>query len=269
MRGAANRTSAIVACQGERIFEVVEVVRRDWTRAARAACRARIPLPHGGRGLLFWDVTTARTLLGIAAGTLTWAVSGVATALAQSVVQPLALRQPQPLPAGDEVSGDIGALSGYRALAPLRLSLEASIDPKGGGFPNCISREDAAGNSVGGIPVQHWMMLRLTPRLVLSGFTQLGCPIDAGLGGALTYALPITRSSWLVFGGGLYAAPGQAQLFGEAPMLTAFRAPFPLSTAGRVDFGWKTNGDHTFNLGVQTLSSRGRGVQSVMFGGGF
>ncbi len=210
-----------------------------------------------------------RTLLGIAAGTLTWAVGGIAPALAQSIAQPLAQRQTQPLAAGDETS-DAGALSGYRALAPLRLSLEASLFPKGGGFPNCASREDDVGNSVGGIPVQHSMMLRLTPRLVLSGFTQLGCPIDAGLGGALTYALPVTRSAWLVFGGGLYAAPGQAQLFGETSTLAAFRgAPYPVSTAGRVDFVWKTNGDRTFNLGVQTLSSRGRGVQSVMFGGGF
>jgi len=118
--------------------------------------------------------------------------------------------------------------------------------------------------------VQHWRMLRLTPRLVLSGFTQLGCPIDAGIGGALTYALPVTRSAWLVFGGGLYAAPGQAQLFGETSLLAAIRgAPSPVSTAGRVDFVWKTSGEHTFNLGVQTLGSGGRGVQSLLFGGGF
>jgi hypothetical protein len=212
----------------------------------------------------------ARTLLGIAAGTLTWAVGGSAPALAQSVGQPLAQRPTQPLVAGDDVSDDAGALSGYRALAPLRLSLEASIFPKGGGFPNCVSREEAAGNSVGGIPVQHWMMLRLTPRLVLNGFTQLGCPIDAGIGGALTYALPVTRSSWLVLAGGLYAAPGQAQLSGETPWLAGIRgAPFPVSTAGRVDFVWKTNGDRTLHLGVQTLASGGRGVQSVLFGGGF
>jgi hypothetical protein len=154
-------------------------------------------------------------------------------------------------------------------VAPLRLSLEASIFPKAGGFPNCVSREEAAGNSVGGIPVQHFMMKRLTPRLVLSGFSQLGCPIDAGLGGALTYAAPLSASSWFVFGGGLYVAPGQVPLFGGLgpSLMNGIRAaPSATNMANRADLVWKTTGDRTYHLGVQTL---GRGLQSVTFGGGF
>jgi hypothetical protein len=115
-------------------------------------------------------------------------------------------------------------------------------------------------------------MLRLTPRLVLSGFTQLGCPIDAGLGAGLTYAMPVRGSSWLVFGGGVYGAPAQAQLFGGLgpSMLGVVRGtPSPLSAAGRVDLVWKAGGERTFNLGVQALAPGARGVQSVMFGGGF
>jgi hypothetical protein len=55
----------------------------------------------------------------------------------------------------------------------------------------------------GGIPVQHYAELRLTPRLVLSGFTQLGCPIDAGIGGVLTFALGDQTASHprVAFGG--------------------------------------------------------------------
>ncbi len=171
-------------------------------------------------------------------------------------------------PASDS-SDDAGFLSGYRAVAPLRLSLEASISPQAGGFPNCVSREDAAGNSVGGIPVQHFVMKRLTPRLVLSGFSQLGCPIDAGLGGALTYTAPLSASSGFVFGAGLYVAPGQVPLFGSVGpsfMNGIHAAPSATNMAGRADFVWKATGGRTFNLGVQTL---GRGMQSVTFGGGF
>jgi len=193
----------------------------------------------------------------VTVGALTSALVAASTALAQSQA-----------PVGDS-SGDAGFLSGYRAVAPLRLSLEASISPKASGFPNCVSREDAAGNSVGGIPVQHFVMKRLTPRLVLSGFSQLGCPIDAGLGGALTYAAPLSTSSWFVFGGGLYVAPGQVPLFGGVgqSLMNGIRAaPSATNMASRADLVWKTTGDHTYSLGVQTL---GRGMQSITFGGGF
>jgi hypothetical protein len=72
---------------------------------------------------------------------------------------------------------------------------------------------------VGGVPVEHYAELRLTPRLTLSGFTRLGCPIDAGIGGALTYAVPLRESLSFVFGAGLYAVPGQLPLFGHVPFV--------------------------------------------------
>jgi hypothetical protein len=138
-----------------------------------------------------------------------------------------------------------------------------------GGFPNCVSREDDAGNSKGGIPIQHYAELRLTPKLVLSAFSQLGCPIDAGVGAAFSYAVPIRESVWLAFGGGLYGAPGQIPLFGglQPSLLRGLGGTdSPLPVAGRIDTVWKTPDGHPYNLGIQSF---GRGRQQVMFGSGF
>jgi hypothetical protein len=85
---------------------------------------------------------------------------------------------PPAAPSGDDL-GYVPPFSGSVLAAPMRLTLEGSIFPKASGFPQCASLEDDVGNSVGGIPVQHYTDWQLTPRLVLSAFTQLGCPIDA------------------------------------------------------------------------------------------
>jgi hypothetical protein len=164
--------------------------------------------------------------------------------------------------------GDADAFVWYRA-APLRLSLEGGVVPQAGRFPNCASREDAVGNSLGGIPVQHFAAYRLTPRLVLSGFTQLGCPIDAGIGGMLTYTLPIGDSLWLGLGAGLYAAPAQLPLFGGLGMSLgqAVRGgASAIDMAARTDVMWKTKSGRPFTLGVST---QGRSMQIIQLGGGF
>jgi hypothetical protein len=200
-------------------------------------------------------------------------------ALAQASAAGASVRtSPPQSPFGDR-GGDAGDFSGYRLSAPLRLSLEGSIIPKAGGFPNCASREDAVGNSVGGIPVQHYAEWRLTPRLVLSGFTQLGCPIDAGIGAALTYAVPLRRSLQLVFGAGIYAAPGQIALFsGPQASLPQYlgsllasaaqgpRIDSPVNGAARVDLVLNAKDGHPYNVGVESLGS---GTQTIKFGGGF
>ena len=168
---------------------------------------------------------------------------------------------------------------GYRLSAPLRLSLLGSVIPKASWFPNCVSREDDVGNSVGGIPVQHYFELRLMPRLVLSGFTQLGCPIDAGIGTALTYAVPVRNSLQLVFGAGFYVAPGQIGLFrgpqasvvqyvGSLAALAVQRPRFdsPVNGAARVDLVWNAKDGHMYNVGVESV---GAGKQFIKFGGGF
>jgi hypothetical protein len=48
-----------------------------------------------------------------------------------------------------EPTGDTGALPGYFASAPLRLSLANTIFPIGAAFDQCGTRGDATGNSTG------------------------------------------------------------------------------------------------------------------------
>jgi hypothetical protein len=201
---------------------------------------------------------------GIFAGVLGVVPSARAQAWATSV--PLGVPSASP-PLGDRAD-TASVLSGYRAAAPLRLSLEASVHPVGDGFPNCASLEDDAGNSVGGIPVQHYWMRPLVPRLVLSVFTQIGCPIDAGMGAALTYTVPVRESMWLVFGAGLYVAPGQLPLFGGLgpSILQGLQGgDSPTQAAGRADLVWKTKSGQPLNVGVETFPRR----PMVKFGGGF
>src|SRR5689334_24727885 len=70
----------------------------------------------------------------------------------------------------------------YSAFVPLRLSLTAGLFPMARAFPECESLEEASGNSVNGFAVQRYTFLRLTPRLVLHGFSSAGCPVDSGAG---------------------------------------------------------------------------------------
>jgi hypothetical protein len=163
--------------------------------------------------------------------------------------------------------GDLGdPLSGYRLSAPIRLSLIGSIVPMASMFPQCTALEDASGNSVGGIPVQHYIDWRLAPRLDFSAFSSLGCPIDAGLGGALTYAVPLRRSLALVFAAGLYAAPGQTPFFGNvsASLLRGLRGgDTNVATDARADLVWQAPRGRSYNLG---LESHGAGKQELKFG---
>lgn len=175
------------------------------------------------------------------------------------------------VPQAPAPSGDTGApsFSGFVLAAPMRLTLEGSIFPKAGWFPQCASLEDDVGNSVGGIPVQHYMDWRLTPRLVLSVFSQLGCPIDGGIGAVATYTIPIRRSVAWAFAAGAYAAPAQFPLYGglkSALPLAVKGANAPAAVSTRTDIVWKAAGGHTYNLGVQVL---GQSRQQVTFGAGF
>jgi hypothetical protein len=197
-----------------------------------------------------------------------FALAVVETPSARAQVVAPAVVSPSQTPFGDR-GGDAGGFDGYFLTAPLRLSLEASVAPKASMFPQCATLEDDVGNSVGGIPVQHESDFRLTPRLQLSVFTQLGCPIDAGIGTALTYAIPIRRTTQLVLGLGAYAAPGPFPLFGglKSSILQGLRsAPSPLNEAGRADVVWKAKNGAPFDVGVE---SRGLGMQGIRFGGGF
>src|SRR5580704_2319373 len=74
-------------------------------------------------------------------------------------------------------------LSPWLASMPLRLSLQSTIFPMAGAFPNCASLEESSGNSFNGFPVQRYTIVPLTPNLTLQGFSSGGCPIDGAIGG--------------------------------------------------------------------------------------
>jgi hypothetical protein len=101
-------------------------------------------------------------------------------------------------------------LAPWAASTPLRLSLQSGIFPIARGFPNCISREEPSGNTVNGMPVQRYASLRLSPALVLHGFSSAGCPVDGAVGGGITYSALLRPSLWLVAGIGAYGVPAHA-----------------------------------------------------------
>jgi hypothetical protein len=149
-----------------------------------------------------------------------------------------------------EPTGDTGALAGNLASAPLRLSLENSIFPIGQGFDQCGTREDAAGNSTGGIATQRYTLLRLSPNLALHGFTRAGCPIDGAIGAGITYSVKVRPSLWLVAGAGIYTAPAPA-LWAGGRTQNDFR----------IDLVNKVSDQRSFSVGV--------GKRGVTFGGVF
>jgi hypothetical protein len=149
-----------------------------------------------------------------------------------------------------EPTGDAAALPGYFASAPMRLSLQNQIFPLGDGYDQCGTRGDAAGNATGGIPTQRYTLLRLTPNLVLHGFTAGGCPIDGAIGGGITYSARVAPSLWLVAGAGIYSAPAPAQYSAGRT-----RSDF------EIDLIKKVNDTRSFSVGV--------GKRGVTFGGAF
>jgi hypothetical protein len=165
---------------------------------------------------------------------------------------------------------DNDAFSGFRLTSPVRLSLTGSIFPIAGQFPQCQGMEDDVGNSVGGIPVLYYRELRLLPRLVFGFFSQLGCPIDAGLGATFAYSVPLSPVLTFAFSGGVYALPGQVSYFGggiQSALLRGLQGqPSPASAALRADLAWKTPGGHSLGLGVE---SRGGAFQGIHLSGGF
>jgi hypothetical protein len=141
-------------------------------------------------------------------------------------------------------------LSPWIASVPLRLSLQSGIFPMAGLFPNCATREDGSGNSFQGAPLQRYALLRLTPNLVLHGFSSAGCPIDGALGGGVTYTVPLRPSLWLVAGAGIYSTPA----YGAA-------LPARQQSDVRIDLMKETSGGRSLSVGV--------GKRGFSFGGSF
>jgi hypothetical protein len=164
-----------------------------------------------------------------------------------------------PVRAEGGVSGEPGALPMNAAFAPLRLSLVGGLFAQGNTLPGCASREDASGNSLNGFALQRYSYVRLAPSLVLHGFSQGGCAVDAGLGGGLTFSTSITKSLWLISSVGFYALPP----------LDSARSAF-ITSAARVDVVKHLGWGRTLSLGLGTRQRYGSSqFNAIHFGGSF
>jgi len=129
-----------------------------------------------------------------------------------------------------EPTGDAQGLAAALAVMPLRLSLMSTTFPIAGalGGNPCASREEPSGNTANGFAVQHQAYLAITPQLVLHGFSTAGCPLDAGVGGGVTYTVPVSKSVFLVASAGAYSLPsvqpGRVLTKGEARVDLVFRS---------------------------------------------
>jgi len=143
------------------------------------------------------------------------------------------------------------------AFAPLRLQLTGGLFSQASAFSGCDSRSDASGNSINGFAVQRYSFLPLTPRLVLHGYSMQGCAVDAGMGGGLTYVLPLSKTLSLVPSVGFYALPSPGG--GSGTFVTS---------AARVDLVKQLAWGRTLSVGLGTRSSAGQ-FSAVHFGGSF
>lgn len=158
---------------------------------------------------------------------------------------------------GDDLFASRNGPTVAAAFAPLRLSLTGGLFSQANAFSGCDARTDASGNSVHGFAVQRYSFVRLAPQLVLHGFSMAGCAVDAGMGGGLTYAVPLTKSLWLVPSAGLYAQPNWGG--GTSALVTA---------AARVDLVKRLGWGRTLNFGLGTRSGFGQ-FSALHFGGSF
>jgi hypothetical protein len=145
---------------------------------------------------------------------------------------------PRPLFTLGEPTGQPGTLSPYAASTPLRLSLASGVFPIASALPACGTREgNATGNFINGFPVQRYTFVPIGSRLVLSGFSTVGCPIDGAIGGSITYAAPLRPDLFLVAGLGIYGLPRYAP-------------PTLPQRDLRIDLVRKLDHDRTIGIGV-------------------
>lgn len=160
-----------------------------------------------------------------------------------------------PLKSDDWFASNHG-LSVGAMFAPLRLSLGGGLFSQAGAFSGCDARTDASGNSVSGFALQRYSFIRLTPQLTLHGFSIAGCAVDAGMGGGLTYTVPLRKSLWLVASAGTYGQPH----FGGGSTFT--------TSAARVDVVKQLAWGRTLSVGLGTRAGGGT-FNALHFGGSF
>jgi|SRR6187431_425465 len=158
---------------------------------------------------------------------------------------------------GDDLFANQNGPSAGVAFAPLRLQLTSGLFSQASAFTGCDSRSEASGNTVSGFAVQRYSFLRLTPQLVLHAFSSMGCAVDAGMGGGLTYSVPLSKTLWLVPSVGFYGLPAPGG--GSAPLVTS---------AARIDLVKQLAWGRTLNVGLGTRSAAGH-FSALHFGGSF
>jgi hypothetical protein len=127
------------------------------------------------------------------------------------------------------------------ALLPLQLSLMSSVFPAMPGLlgTDCRAAAEASGNTVAGFSTLHAVMLPLGRRFTLSGFSQLGCGVDSGVGGAATLTFPLGRDLTLIGSAGLFSQPSLPNVAGNVVRPDA-----------RVDLMLNSSTKHPVSIGV-------------------
>jgi hypothetical protein len=80
--------------------------------------------------------------------------------------------------------------------------------------------------------------MTIVPRLTLVGFSRLGCPLDAGIGGVVGYSTPIAPNAWLVASAGIF---GTSTAWAKAPAA---------QSDARVDVIFQRPSGRAFGVGV-------------------
>jgi hypothetical protein len=189
----------------------------------------------------------------IAGATLTALVVFAGAARAQTAAPLVPIVTPLK---ADDIFASKSGLSTGATFAPLRLSLTGGLFSQANAFSGCDARTEASGNSVNGFAVQRYSFLRLTPQLTLHGFSMAGCSVDAGMGGGLTYTVPLRRNFFLIASAGSYAQPN----FGGGKTFT--------TSAVRVDVVKQLAWGRTLSVGLGTRTGGGA-FNALHFGGSF
>ena len=194
---------------------------------------------------------------------LALSIGGASVAAAQ---EPTA-SPPPPLPPPTPLAGPVVAPGKTSDTAvpppdalslPLRLSLLSSLSPVGrpSGPTGCGAASVEAAGTI--FSTQRYTQLQLTPRLVLHGFSDLGCPGDpyaavgAGAGGGATYLMPLPQGRWLVASAGTYVVPSHAGSTGRTVAAGGLDLVVPTRDSGTLSTGLGVTGaGHSTRLMVR------------------
>lgn len=141
---------------------------------------------------------------------------------------------------GNARDGDGGSV----LFEPIRLSLLGSTFPTGRYEPGCNEHTESTGAATAGVPgfaSQYATGLRLAPRLTLFGFGQGGCSVDAKMGGALVYVVPLRPNISLVLSAGAMVVPNGGP-GGRSVVRTDLRG----------DVVFKRSGGRSYSVGLGT-----------------